>query len=235
MKRIIVAMGGGERPHTRSDGSRAQYQLINTDRELVRLCAKAKPHVAYVANAQPDADLQQKSFRDFSQLFTNRLKCVCKMIGSETLKNGSAKDILKWADIVWVGGGDTVAMIKEWRESGFDAALREAYDTGTILSGASAGANCWFEYYCTDSFHDGGGLPGISDGLGFIPGMFCPHFQDAERLMAAQKFIDERPDVTAYAATDGAGFIFEDGERRGIFEDEDILGFEAQTCVIDSN
>ena len=59
------------------------------------------------------------------------------------------------ADLIFVGGGNTVGMLAVWREFGFDVALREAYQAGTVLAGISAGGNCWFERYVT-----GDGAPG---------------------------------------------------------------------------
>jgi dipeptidase E len=44
-----------------------------------------------------------------------------------------------------------------------------------VLCGQSAGANCWFEASTTDSFLVGQAAP-LADGLGFLPGSFCPHF-----------------------------------------------------------
>jgi cyanophycinase-like exopeptidase len=75
------------------------------------------------------------------------------------------------ADLIYVGGGNTVAMLAVWREFGFDSVLRQAYENGTVLSGISAGAICWFEHYITDSIPGGG----TRDGLGFLRGTFCPH------------------------------------------------------------
>jgi hypothetical protein len=75
------------------------------------------------------------------------------------------------ADLIYVGGGNTVAMLAVWREFGFDSVLRQAYEAGTVLAGISAGANCWFENYITDSIPGGGTRPG----LGIVSGTFCPH------------------------------------------------------------
>jgi peptidase E len=44
-----------------------------------------------------------------------------------------------------------------------------------VLAGGSAGANCWFEASTTDSYLLGRADP-LADGLGFVPGSFCPHF-----------------------------------------------------------
>jgi hypothetical protein len=75
------------------------------------------------------------------------------------------------AELIYVGGGNTVAMLAVWREFGFDSVLRQAYEAGTVLAGVSAGANCWFENYITDSIPGGG----TRAGLGFVTGTFCPH------------------------------------------------------------
>jgi peptidase E len=82
-------------------------------------------------------------------------------------------------DVIYVGGGNTAAMLAVWRQHGVDAILREAWERGIVLCGASAGANCWHEASTTDSF--GPALAPLLDGLGFVPGSFSPHY-DVEPL-----------------------------------------------------
>jgi peptidase E len=81
-------------------------------------------------------------------------------------------------DVVLVGGGNTANMLAVWRVHGFDVILREAWESGVVLAGWSAGAICWFEAGVTDSF--GPQLAGL-DCLGFLPGSACPHFDGEER------------------------------------------------------
>jgi peptidase E len=82
-------------------------------------------------------------------------------------------------DVVLVPGGNTANMLAIWRVHGFDAILREAWQSGVLLTGWSAGMICWFEAGVTDSF--GPQLDGMRDGLGFLPGSACPHY-DTEEL-----------------------------------------------------
>jgi peptidase E len=82
-------------------------------------------------------------------------------------------------DIVLVTGGNTANALAIWRTHGFDKVLREAWEDGVLLTGWSAGAICWFEAAVTDSF--GPQLAGMSDGLGFLAGSACPHY-DGEEL-----------------------------------------------------
>jgi dipeptidase E len=82
-------------------------------------------------------------------------------------------------DVIVVSGGNTANMLAIWRAHGFDRILREAWESGTVLCGGSAGAICWFEASVTDSF--GPQLEGMRDGLGFLAGSACPHY-DGEEL-----------------------------------------------------
>lgn len=82
-------------------------------------------------------------------------------------------------DAILVCGGNTANLLAVWRVHGFDRILREAWEAGIVLFGWSAGMICWFEAGVTDSF--GPQLAGMRDGLGFVPGSACPHY-DGEEL-----------------------------------------------------
>jgi dipeptidase E len=82
-------------------------------------------------------------------------------------------------DAILVCGGNTANMLAVWRVHGFDAILREAWEAGVLLTGWSAGMICWYEAGVTDSF--GPQLEGMRDGLGFLTGSACPHY-DGEEL-----------------------------------------------------
>ena len=104
-------------------------------------------------------------------------------------------------DVVLVSGGNTANAIAIWRTHGFDAILREAWDSGVVLTGWSAGMICWFEHAVTDSF---GPELDPMECLGFLPGSACPHYDGEER---------RRPVYTGLVA---AGFA------AGIAADDDV-------------
>ncbi len=89
------------------------------------------------------------------------------------------------ADIIYVGGGNTQYMMKVWEEYGVDKALIKAYKSGKVLSGLSAGSICWFIADHSDSeFIEGIEKPKPIwvKGLGIIPYLHCPHYDEPERV-----------------------------------------------------
>jgi dipeptidase E len=88
------------------------------------------------------------------------------------------RDFVLGHDIVFVGGGNPANMLAVWRVHGFDRVVREAWEEGLVLAGSSGGMHGWFEACVTDSF--GPQLEGMRDGLGFLPGSACAHFDDEE-------------------------------------------------------
>jgi peptidase E len=110
-------------------------------------------------------------------------------------------------DLIVVGGGNTANMLAVWRVHGFDRVLREAWESGIVLTGWSAGMICWFEAGVTDSF--GPQLAGMRDGLGFLPGSACPHYDTEElRRPVYRRLVAEEGFPAGIAADDAAGVHF---------------------------
>src|SRR5688572_23650573 len=150
--RRIAAIGGG--------GFSVEDYGLWQERYLLSLVrpGRARPKVVFVAPASGGRGLYQLRFlRAFSRL---EGEPDCLAFFPFDMKRDYATEV-KEADLVFVGGGNTVAMVAVWREFGFDVALREAYEAGTVLAGISAGANCWFERYVTDSVPGGGVREGV--------------------------------------------------------------------------
>jgi peptidase E len=115
------------------------------------------------------------------------------------------------SDVIVVGGGNTANMLAVWRVHGFDRILREAWESGVVLTGWSAGMICWFEAGVTDSF--GPQLAGMRDGLGFLAGSACPHYDGEElRRPVYTRLVQEDRFPPGIALDDGVGAHFADGE-----------------------
>jgi peptidase E len=103
-------------------------------------------------------------------------------------------------------------MLAIWRIHGVDAALRAAWGSGVVCCGLSAGANCWFEASTTDSFQVGRADP-LPDGLGFLPGSFCPHYDgEPERRPRYRELVGAGTLPPGIACDDFAAVHFVDRE-----------------------
>jgi len=109
-------------------------------------------------------------------------------------------------DVIFVAGGNTANMLAVWRVHGFDKILREAWEHGIVLSGWSAGMICWFEAGVTDSF--GPQLEGMRDGLGFLAGSACPHYDGEERRRPVYQELVASGFPAGIAADDGVGLHY---------------------------
>jgi dipeptidase E len=94
-----------------------------------------------------------------------------------------------------------------WRDCGLDRILRKAYDQGIILAGGSAGSICWFEEGVTDSIP--GKLSALKNGLGFLKGSNCPHYDfEVNRRPAYHALLKANEIQPGYAADEGVALHF---------------------------
>ncbi|MES1248351.1 MAG: Type 1 glutamine amidotransferase-like domain-containing protein [Actinomycetota bacterium] len=125
-------------------------------------------------------------------------------------------------DVILVCGGNTANMLAVWRTHGFDAILREAWEAGVLLTGWSAGMICWFEAGVTDSF--GPQLHGMRDGLGFLPGSACPHYDGEERRRPVYRRLVADGFPAGIALDDGVAAHYAGTELREVFTDRQHAG-----------
>jgi peptidase E len=113
-------------------------------------------------------------------------------------------------DVLVVSGGNTANLLAIWRVHGFDAIVREAWEQGVLLTGGSAGMICWYEACVTDSF--GPQLEGLRDGLGFLPGSACPHYDGEERRRPVYAKLVAEGFPAGIAADDGVALRYDGAE-----------------------
>lgn len=181
MSRKIVAIGGGENGRTRFDGVKMPYETEEIDREIIKLTGKTHPNFLFIGHAQIDQNYEDRYFGTMKAIYGDLLGCKCDTIKKSELKTdiGKSQVLLDWADIIYEGGGDTKGMMELWVEVGFDKMLMNAWNSGKVMCGVSAGANCWFKSCSSDSLKiqlKDPTAPMINvDCLSFINAFFTPH------------------------------------------------------------
>ncbi len=169
MRTAIVAIGGGQ---IRTGETTA------IDREIIRLSNKKHPKLLFIPTATSDSEIYwkrvQKHFGEFLKCETD----VLFLIKERPSKQQIEAKIMS-ADIIYVGGGNTLLMMRLWRRLGIDKLLKAAYRKGTVLAGPSAGSICWFDSGHSDSmsYYNPQKWEYINvRGLGLVKGIHCPHY-----------------------------------------------------------
>ena len=165
----IVAIGGGD------------LRTLATepiDRAIIELTGRASPNVLFVPTASSDSPEYWQAFDHAYRVEYGCRTDVLYLLGSPPPPVRIAAKV-RWADVVYVGGGNTLKMMRRWRRLGVDRLLREAYAARTVLCGTSAGAICWFDRGHSDSmsFYRPDRWDYIAvTGMGLLPGLACPHY-----------------------------------------------------------
>jgi dipeptidase E len=174
MKATLVLIGGGEI---------GNGETRPIDEKVRSLSSKDCPHVLFLPTASHDPE----SYVDAVKGAYGALGCEVEALylweanpGLEELRSA-----LNWADIVYIGGGNTKDLLMRLATTGFDRLLIEALDTreDLIVAGLSAGASMW----CECSYADCEISSGVSDQMVFLPCLdylpvvFNPHAQDELR------------------------------------------------------
>lgn len=201
----VLALGGGGFSMEPDNPLLDDFLLSLATR---RRGAGGRAKVCFVPTASGDSE---EYGARFVEAFAERAETSqLRLFHLHELGGVSAREHLLAQDVVYVGGGSTANLLAVWRLHGVDRALREAAADGVVLAGLSAGMNCWFEGSVTDSF---GPLAGLADGLGFLPGSACPHYDGEEaRRPAYLDLVGSGVLPDGYAADDGCGLLFRDGE-----------------------
>jgi dipeptidase E len=185
MERQIVALGGGD---------------FAADL-LLSVCPAARPRVCFLPTASGDADHYVVRFyrkfgpcSDASHVPIFRRESAPRDVRAHLLEQ----------HVVYVGGGCLVSLLAVWRAHGLDAILRECWEAGVVLCGASAGSLCWFETGLTHYHHEARRV----EGLGLLPGSNAVHYDDEPARRAAYHAALLAGMPGGYAASDGAALHF---------------------------
>jgi peptidase E len=190
----ILAIGGSSVMASSTDWPLHQFLLDLSGRERPRIC--------FIGTASGD----DASYRaGFYATFARHAEASHLALFELTVADIAA--FLLEQDVIFVGGGNTANLLAVWRLHGVDKALKAAWEAGVVLAGPSAGGMCWFEGGLTDSF--GPGLAPLKDGLKFLPGSFCPHY-DSESLRRPryEETVGSGSLQDGFAADDGVGLLF---------------------------
>lgn len=182
-------------------------------RYMATLTGKARPRLVYLPTASADNETGTIGwYRNCAPL---NVEAHVQNSFIESLSQTKGWDeVLLSMDGIVCSGGNTLNQQAIWKAQGIDVVLREAWDRGIVLGGASAGSLCWFEEGTTDSRPK---ALSIVKCLGFLKGSHSPHY-DAEpgRRPLYQRLIASGEMKPGYACDNDAGIYFEEAEVKRV-------------------
>lgn len=202
----IIAIGGGELK---------TKETLEIDRYISSLArehaGENRPYGLFIGTASHDSMPYFNSFRKtYTSVFDIKADVALTVYGEMNLEKIKGK--FEKADFIYVGGGDTLYMLKRWQEFGLLDLIRDAYERGVIICGLSAGAICWFEDIYTDSaLVEREGAYSMQKGLGWLKGTISPHYN--ERVSDFDAIMSKMPNGTsAYGIENLSAIEFVNGE-----------------------
>ncbi len=199
----IVAIAGGDLTSTRPLN---QHALV--------LSHQSKPKVLFLGTASNDAEGYIEKISEEYNSLGCELKSLCLV--TKTYTDEETDELLSWADVIYVGGGDTISMMKVWKQHGLDEKLKEIYrNDRAVLTGISAGAICWFNcgYSDSESFQTDGewAYCWADDMLDLFHYAYCPHYNEEGRS-SFDTMLKEK-DLIGLAMENDTAFVVNNGEQ----------------------
>lgn len=224
----IIALGGiSEDPE--------KQRIIRS--RIISSTPKERPRLIYIpADGGEDRELLPMFARVYGPL-VSEIEPLFLLRNRPTSKQ--IEEQLARADIVFVGGGNTLRLMRMWRRFGLDEMLRKLAKRDVVLTGVSAGGICWFEWGHSDS-RSFSGKPDWKyirvAGLGLVPGTFCPHVLGENRMENFRALMAKTGGI-GYGVNDGAALEVKDGKATilgdgGVFR---VIGANGRTTVEELN
>lgn len=192
-----------------------------TVKRMLQLTGKERPRLTFVMTASGDDRSylvrSYSAFRGWAVDLTH--------LELFPQPNAEPRDVLLNSDAIWVGGGSVANLLAVWQLHGVDVLMREAWESGVVLGGVSAGSICWHTGGTTDSF--GPTLQPVTNGLALLPYANGVHYDSEEqRRPLLHKLVGDGTLGTAYATDDGIGVLYEGTEPVAVISDRDSVGDE---------
>lgn len=170
----LVLIGGGDY----GNAPEKPYNLREIDEKITRLSNKAHPRLLFIGfniRANHSFGFMKKRYME--------LGAQCEYLSYLEFSNQKTVDgKFKRADIVYIGGGNTMYFMQKMKQFGLDQKVRDAVDQGKVIAGRSAGAIIISAFGSSDSRHYKSQDKFTSaKGLGILNIFLAPHFSGTKR------------------------------------------------------
>lgn len=206
----LVLIGGGE-----IGRSNTSYETKIIDEEIIKMSEKESPILLFIGLASSYSD----SYYDVIKNNFKKLGCKTTYLKKSNLINNPdlVKQKFKDADIIYVGGGDTLKLLEKIKEYNLKPLLDEALNNNKVLAGISAGAILFSKKGYSDAYI----LRGEKETYEFISGLdyahlsISPHYEEnSEKTKQLLSYLKEKEEI--YALEDGTAIIINNDQIKTI-------------------
>ena len=192
------------------------YETETIDKEIVKMSEKVHPVLLFIGLANNHSD----SYYDVIKNIYQKLGCETQYLKkSNCLYNPEiVKEKFRRADIIYVGGGDTLKLLERIEEYQLKPLFKAAMERNCVMAGISAGAIL----FAREGFSDAFILRGEKDtydmvpGFDYVPVSICPHYHKyPAKTEALDDYLKTHPG-TVFGLEDGAALKVIDKEITSI-------------------
>lgn len=196
---------------------------LHINERLIELTNKQYPKVLFIPTASRD---DEGYIKLFLATFEKQLHCEVQIlrISTETPTKYEIDEMIHSADLIYLGGGNYVHMLEQWKEHKLDEMLLFALKRGTLIAGYSAGAMCWFTSSIRSDYEGSGYIE--SSGWGIVNKRFCPHYNQLNRMNAFHTFLQtHQGNIEGIALEDNCALYITEGSFEIIGEPDTAWEF----------
>ena len=152
------------------------YQTKEIDQEIVKMTNKESPIFLFIGLASSHSD----SYYDTIKKVYQNLNCQTTYLKKSNLINNPniVERKIKEADIIYIGGGDTIKLLEYLKKYNINNLLKEIISEDKVIVGISAGAIALSKEGFSDSYilRNESKNHHFVQGINFIDISLCPHY-----------------------------------------------------------
>ncbi len=155
------------------------YNLKEIDEKIVSLTCKAHPRLLFIS-----FNIKSNHTFGFMKKHYMNLGVQCEHLCFNEFSNQKTVDgKFKRADIIYIGGGNTISFMQKLKKFGLDKKIIEAAEANKVIAGRSAGAIIISNSGSSDSrkYKLSEKKYTYVKGLGLLNIFLAPHYMDSDR------------------------------------------------------
>ena len=185
------------------------YNLKEIDEKIAGLTGKAHPRLLFIGFT-----IKSNHTFGFMKKHYMNIGVQCEhLCFNEFSNNKTVEGKFKRADIIYIGGGNTISFMQKLKKFALDIKLKEAAQQNKVIAGRSAGAIIISSSGSSDSRHyKNGKMYTCVKGLGLLDVFLAPHYMDSDRPKDIKNVLRKKENIIA-VGLDSCSALVVDGEK----------------------